>query len=109
MKSVPFFMIPEFFKWYDIQFNPQDTILTLDYPVLKDLSQYTGVDRVYEYLKCIQQEQNFLRQFAESDVIGALFRHNRGYRDMIENLCEIFISGLCGGTSSEQGRQSRPV
>ena len=32
--------IPEFFKWYDIQFEPQNTILTLDYPLLKDISEY---------------------------------------------------------------------
>lgn len=35
--------IPEFFKWYDIQFEPQNTILTLDYPVLKDISGYAGI------------------------------------------------------------------
>ena len=30
--------LPEFFKWYDTKYEPQNTILTLDYPVLKDLS-----------------------------------------------------------------------
>lgn len=25
--------LPEFFKWYDMRFYPQDTILTLDYPL----------------------------------------------------------------------------
>lgn len=29
--------IPEFFKWYDIEFCPQNTILTLDYPILQNI------------------------------------------------------------------------
>lgn len=29
--------IPEFLKWYDAKFFPQDTILTLDYPILEDI------------------------------------------------------------------------
>lgn len=28
--------LPEFFRNYDVKFRPQDTILTLDYPVLRD-------------------------------------------------------------------------
>ncbi|MGN1147209.1 MAG: DUF6179 domain-containing protein, partial [Lachnospiraceae bacterium] len=39
--------IPEFFKWYDIRFEPQNEILTLDYPVLEDITQYEGIDKVY--------------------------------------------------------------
>ena len=31
--------IPEFFKSYVIRFKPQNTILNLDYPVLKDISK----------------------------------------------------------------------
>lgn len=79
--------IPEFFKWYDMRFAPQDTILTLDYPVLKDLSAYTGIDRIYEYLLCIQKEQEFLRTFPRNDVIDALARYNPVYEDMIDNVC----------------------
>lgn len=79
--------IPEFFKWYDMRFAPQDTILTLDYPVLKDLSAYTGIDRIYEYLICIQKEQEFLRAFPRNDVIDALERYNPAHEDMIDNVC----------------------
>ena len=79
--------IPEFFKWYDMRFAPQDTILTLDYPVLKDLSAYTGIDRIYEYLLCIQKEQEFLHAFPRNDVIDALERYNPAHEDMIDNVC----------------------
>lgn len=64
--------IPEFFKWYDIRFHPQDTILTLDYPVLKDLSAMTGIDKIYAFIECIRLEQMFLNQFPQSCVVHVL-------------------------------------
>lgn len=79
--------IPEFFKWYDIRFAPQDTILTLDYPVLDDLSAYTGIDRIYEYLVCIRKEQEFLCSFPRAEVIDLLAKYNPAYEDMIDNVC----------------------
>lgn len=79
--------IPEFFKWYDMRFAPQDTILMLDYPIQKDLSAYTGIDRIYEYLRCIKEEQEFLHSFCRNDVIDALTRYNPSYEEMIDNVC----------------------
>lgn len=79
--------MPEFFKWYNMRFAPQDTILTLDYPVLRDLSAYTGIDRIYEYLLCIEKEQAFLRTFSRNDVIDALASYNPAYEDMVDNIC----------------------
>ena len=48
--------LPEFFKWYDIRFEPQNTILTLDYPLLKDISSYSGIDKIYEFIRCVHAE-----------------------------------------------------
>lgn len=81
--------LPEFFKWYDVKFAPQDTILTLDYPVTRDLSEYTGIDRIYEYIKCIRREQNFLRTFSEDYVVNILRSYSNEYQDMVENIYEI--------------------
>ena len=81
--------IPQFFKWYDARFAPQNTLLTLDYPVLKDLSRYTGVDRIYGYLSCIRMEKLFLKAFPENWVIQVLSRYHSHYQDLVENLCEI--------------------
>lgn len=63
---------PEFFKWYDVKFQPQNTILTLDYPVLKDISGLSGIDKVYAFIKCIRLEQQFLRKFPRSYVAEIL-------------------------------------
>lgn len=86
--------MPEFFKWYDIRFKPQDTILTLDYPVLRNLSKYSGIDRIYEYILCIRLEQEFLSMFPEDYVIRLLSQGNGDYRDRTENLCEIVLTSL---------------
>ncbi len=88
--------LPEFFRWYDMKFCPQDTILTLDYPVLKDLSGYTGIDKIYEFLLCIQMEQAFLGMFPEGYVKGVLVRHGSQYEDMVVNLCEAVLADVAG-------------
>lgn len=79
--------MPEFFKWYDIRFDPQNTILTLDYPVLKDISPYSGVDKIYEFIHCIFLEQNFLNKFSETEIRRIL----AGCQGLTENLCEIVL------------------
>lgn len=94
--------LPEFFKWYDIQFEPQNTILTLDYPVLKDLSMYTGIDKIYEYIVCIGLEQRFLKAFPEDYVIKILSRYHSRYKEMIDNLCEIVLTVVLGHILAEK-------
>ena len=64
--------LPEFFKWYDIRFEPQNSILTLDYPVLQDLSKHTGIHLIYEYIRCLLLEQHFLQQFSEDYIRQSL-------------------------------------
>lgn len=88
--------LPEFFKRYDIKFEPQNTILTLDYPVLKDLSKYRGIDKIYAYIICIDLEQKFLRLFSESDIIQLLRRYHSQYQDIADNLCEIVFTDMIG-------------
>ena len=86
--------MPEFFKWYDCRFEPQNTILSLDYPVLSDLSHLNGVDRIYEYLLCIELEQRFFSCFSTEFIINSLFQYHPGYRKIIDNLCEIVLMNV---------------
>lgn len=86
--------MPEFFQWYDIRFAPQDEILTLDYPVLKDLSGTQGIDKIYEYLKCIHMEQQFLHAFPDAHIREVLGRYDTLYEDMVENICEVVLGSV---------------
>lgn len=93
--------LPEFFKWYDIKFDPQKTILTIDYPVLKDISGFTGIDKIYEFIQCISLEQNFLQMFPEEYVTETLEKYVQRInndldagRDLVENICEMVLAAV---------------
>ena len=73
--------LPEFFKWYDVRFNPQ---------------AYSGIDRISAYIDCIRVEQVFLTSFPELYVMEVLSRYDSGYRTMIDNLCEIVFISMTG-------------
>lgn len=88
--------LPEFFKWYDIRFEPQNTIITLDYPVLRDLSDDSGIDRIFEFIRCIRLEQEFLSAFPTTCVTGWLKKYNREYRETADNICETVLGFLFG-------------
>ncbi|NSE81859.1 hypothetical protein G4363_11370 [Coprococcus comes] len=88
--------IPEFFKWYDVQFEPQNTILTLDYPLLKDISEYTGIDKIFEFIKSIGLEQKFLKLFPAGYVINILSKDNRNWQESMDNICEIVFIHVIG-------------
>lgn len=88
--------IPQFLKWYDIRFCPQDTILTLDYPVLADCSTMAGADAVYAYLQAIRTEQVFLEAFDRNYIMRVLEKYDPDYPDMIENICSIVLANMIG-------------
>ncbi len=94
--------LPQFFQWYDIKFQPQNTILTLDYPVLKDLSRLSGIDKVYEFIGCIRLEQRFLKKFPRNYVVEILEQYaQRIIRDMESG----GTGGEMGGTHSAEEDQ----
>lgn len=86
--------LPEFFKWYDVRFNPQDTILTLDYPVLADLSGFAGIDKIYEFVNAIRLEQVFLKAFPEEYVMRALAEYDDSFESMIDNICRAVLESV---------------
>lgn len=88
--------IPEFLKWYDAEYFPQNTILTLDYPLLMDIHFLSGVDAVHTYIRAIKVEQLFLKKFERNYVIDVLKRAIPGYKQMPENVCEIVLLNTVG-------------
>ena len=80
--------IPEFFLWYDAKLKPQDHILTLDYPVLGDDVKACGIDRMYEYLWSIDQEQHFLERFPKAYVRTVNRERYPEYEEYFVNVCQ---------------------
>lgn len=86
--------IPLFLEKYDYKYAPQETLLTLDYPVLVDLSALTGVNRVLAYVQYIYLEQKFLQKMDEGYILEVLRRYHRDYEYLIENICEIVLQNM---------------
>lgn len=86
--------IPLFLERYDYKYAPQETLLTLDYPVLVDLSALTGVDRIFAYVQYIYLEQKFLQKMDEGYILEVLRRYHRDYEYLIENICEIVLQNM---------------
>ena len=102
--------IPGFFKFYDSLYAPQDTIITMDYPVLDRNFNLQGIDAVEEYLNAIHVEQMFLGKLPGDMVCGILQEFCRTYKKQFFNIStivmrHILMNMLIGkriGTPAEQ-------
>lgn len=88
--------IPAFLKWYDANYFPQNTILTLDYPILENIQSLCGIDAIYKFLCAVQTEQKFLKQFDRNYIISVLTEAVPDYTNMIENICRIVFLNTIG-------------
>ena len=105
--------IPGFLKYYDPMFAPQETIITMDYPTILPISKSTGIDAVYEYVRCILWEQKFFHGFSEEYVCSVLERYHCGYQRHFFNLCGVFLRyviwQLLMGKNEEQEERKKMV
>ena len=88
--------IPLFLLHYDAKYAPQETLIALDYPILKHLGNASGIDVVLEYVNCICLEQRFLKRFDIAYVMGTLRWYHEDYGHLIENLCFILLQSIIG-------------
>ncbi len=96
LKDLIYQGIPEFFKWYDPIYNPQNTILTLDYPLMTSLGGVCGIDAISQYLNYIWMEQQFLGKLQREYIIAVLEAYHPQHEELIENLCSIVFTNLMG-------------
>lgn len=85
--------MPGFFLRYDARFAPQEELLLLDYPVMRPLGELRGIDRVYQYLCSIREEQEYLRTFPEGHVRETCAAYNEDYGELFISLSEIMAAG----------------
>ncbi|MDE5824680.1 MAG: hypothetical protein K2H91_08370 [Lachnospiraceae bacterium] len=88
--------IPTFFQYYDEKYDPQNTILTLDYPIFVDLSAYQGIDCVDLYVRNLAEEQRFLAKFGENYVRSVLCAFPEDYEELSENIAGIVFGNIIG-------------
>ncbi len=81
----------QFFDRYDMRFNTQDTIASIDYPLLFDDQEVQGVYYIKQYLEKLAWETEFCRLFSIQDINKLLFNYGRVYRiDCCESLVNVF-------------------
>jgi hypothetical protein len=88
--------IPLFFINYDAKFNPQNQILTLDYPTIKINQELRGVDAVYEYLTYIKMEQDFLMAYETEFIVQVLTCYQGDYEELFINICSVVLRYVIG-------------
>ena len=88
--------IPSFFRYYDPRFEPQNHILTMDYPVLIPLTSLSGIDAVDAYVNCAWLEQTFLRKLPEDYVRHVLKAYSPDSDDLLINIASIALRNILG-------------
>jgi hypothetical protein len=88
--------IPSFFLYYDPRFQPQNHILTLDYPVLYPIYSLRGIDAISAFVKCINLEQIFLGKLPVEYVLHVLRAYSPDHGELIINLSAIVLRNVLG-------------
>ena len=86
--------MPAFFLYYDPKFNPQDHILTLDYPTLKSVQGSCGIDVIYEYLSYTKLEQELLKAFPEEYITTLLSSYHADYEELFINIGSVVLRNI---------------
>lgn len=99
--------IPSFFLYYDAKFQPQNHILTLDYPVIDRIEHLSGINRIQKYVSGLQKEKEVLNLF-EPERIQCLLEEIMpdGGKYFMDNICEtvLFRAVCCVIADREVGR-----
>ncbi|MEN6463332.1 MAG: DUF6179 domain-containing protein [Syntrophomonas sp.] len=88
--------LPEFFISYDVIFKAQDTMASIDYPLLFDDMRIKGIYYIKQYLKKLEIETEFCSLFAIEDIEKLLLNYGRvydlDYREALINIFEVLLT-----------------
>ena len=88
--------MPAFFQKYDVEFDAMNHILTLDYPLIYDVKEESGIDLIYEYLYKTQLEQKFLNKFSNDILLEILDGYHEKHSELIINICGLVLRNAIG-------------
>lgn len=80
--------MPAFFQFYDLTYEPQNELLTLDYPILYNTHGKHGICVIDTYIKAIEIEQQFLQLFETQTIQEILKKINPFYEEAFLNIAE---------------------
>ena len=97
--------IPGFFLYYDAQFAPQETIITMDYPTICPVTGKSGIDAIEAYVKYISYEQKFMGTFQRQYVCEILGRDQADHKNGFDNICRVILRHVFGHLLIKKGFQ----
>ena len=95
--------ISGFFLYYDAQFAPQETIITMDYPTICPVSGKCGIDAIEIYVKYISYEQKFMGMFQRQYVCEILGRDQADHKNGFDNICRVILRHVLGHLLIKKG------
>ena len=95
--------IPGFFLYYDAQFAPQETIITMDYPTICPVRGKSGIDAIEEYVTYISYEQRFMGAFQRQYVCEILGRDQSDLKNGYHNICRVILRHVLGHLLIQKG------
>lgn len=88
--------IPKFFHDYNIEFEAQEIPADIDYPLLDTITDLLGVEYIYEYLRRLTIENNFLKHFSDTDVSKLLHQFDKESEQLLINIYEMVLTNAIG-------------
>lgn len=95
--------IPGFFLYYDAQFAPQETIITMDYPTICPVLEKCGIDAIETYVKYIFYEQKFMGAFQRQYIYEVLGRDHADHKNGFDNICRVILRHVLGHLLIKKG------
>lgn len=80
-----------FLVYYNVEFEPQENVITMDYPTIISIRNQSGVDAIARYLSYILLEQRFLQGLSHENVIRILEEYDRDYGEQFYNIARVVL------------------
>lgn len=88
--------IPEFFHDYNIEFGANESPGYIDYPLFETITDYSGVEFIYEYLRRLSTEQELINHYSEEVINKLLLRFDKDAEHMLINIYELVLTNALG-------------
>jgi hypothetical protein len=88
--------LPKFFHDYEIEFGAHKLDTGIDYPLLRPITEYLGMEYVEEYLKQLAMEDEFIGRFRADRINLLLQAFDKETEHMLINIYELVWTNVLG-------------
>lgn len=92
--------LPAFFHDYEIEFAAHEDCGSIDYPLCEGINGLTGVEYIIEYIRRLQEENNFCSKFPKESISRLLQGYQFESKHLLINIYELVLVNALGGEMS---------